>query len=90
MSFGELLLVPTATTFAANLAPADMRGRYMSLYSLSWQLAAGVGPLIGGLLNDLVSPRSTWFGGGVIGLAAAAYFLWSGTRQRADAFQPAG
>ncbi len=90
LSFGELLLVPTATTFAANLAPADMRGRYMSLHSLSWQLAAGVGPLIGGLLNDLVSPQSTWLGGGVIGLGAAGYFLWAGLRQRRGGFQPAG
>ncbi len=77
---GELLLVPTATTFAANLAPVDMRGRYMGVYALSWQLAAGIGPLVGGVLNDRFAPRMIWFGGGVFGLAALAYFVISAFR----------
>ena len=29
---------------AASLAPADMRGRYMSLFSLTWGVAQGIGP----------------------------------------------
>ena len=31
----ELIMSPTATTLAANLAPAEMRGRYMSLYGVN-------------------------------------------------------
>ncbi|MBN2043436.1 MAG: MFS transporter [Anaerolineales bacterium] len=80
LTLGELLLVPTATTFAANLAPPDMRGRYMSLYSLSWQAAAGIGPLIGGILNDQISPKAIWFGGGLFGLAGVVYFVISAVR----------
>jgi MFS family permease len=30
MTFGELIAIPTATKFIADLAPADLRGRYMS------------------------------------------------------------
>ncbi len=86
ITFGELLLVPTATTFAANLAPADMRGRYMSIHSLAWQVAAGVGPLIGGLLNDEVSPQATWIGGGIIGLIAAVYFLRAAVQSRRQTY----
>jgi MFS family permease len=82
LTTGELLLVPTATTFAANLAPVDMRGRYMGVYALAWQVAAGVGPLVGGVLNDIISPRATWFGGGVVGLAAMLYFVVSALRAR--------
>ncbi|MEA3352039.1 MAG: MFS transporter, partial [Chloroflexota bacterium] len=48
ITLGELLLVPTATTYAANLAPPDMRGRYMSIFSLSWGVATGIGPVVGG------------------------------------------
>ena len=48
MTLGELILVPTATTYAANQAPADMRGRYMSLYSLTRPAASGTGPLLEG------------------------------------------
>jgi len=34
MTIGELIIVPTSSTYVANLAPTDMRGRYMSLYGL--------------------------------------------------------
>jgi MFS family permease len=72
---GELILVPTATTFVANIAPHDMRGRYMSIFSLSWGVAAGIGPVVGGTLNDNLSPQAIWFGGGTIGLIGAVWFL---------------
>jgi predicted MFS family arabinose efflux permease len=72
---GELILVPTATTFVANIAPQDMRGRYMSIFSLSWGVAAGIGPVVGGYLNDNISPQAIWFGGGAIGLIGAVWFL---------------
>ena len=45
MTIGELILVPTSSTYVANLAPIDKRGRYMSLYGLSWPVGAGIGPL---------------------------------------------
>ena len=76
MTFGELILIPTATTFTANLAPTDMRGRYMSIYNLTWGLAAGVGPLLGGVLNDALGPRAIWLGGGLVGLFSVAAFIW--------------
>lgn len=68
MTFGELILVPTATTYAANLAPADMRGRYMSIFSLTRGSAVGIGPVIGGFMNDTVGPTAIWYSGGLIGL----------------------
>jgi predicted MFS family arabinose efflux permease len=80
LTSGELLLVPTATTLAANLAPVHMRGRYMGLYSLSWQVAAGIGPVLGGVLNDQITPQAIWFGGGVIGLIATVNFLRMASR----------
>jgi MFS family permease len=72
---GELILIPTATTLVANLAPQDMRGRYMSIFSLSWGVAAGIGPVVGGALNDYISPQAIWYGGGLIGLSGALWFL---------------
>jgi MFS family permease len=81
LTSGELLLVPTATAVAANLAPINMRGRYMGFYSLSWQVAAGIGPLIGGILNDSISPQAIWYGGGVIGLIATLNFIRMARRQ---------
>ena len=75
MTVGELILAPTSSTYAANRAPADKRGRYMSLYSLSWGVASGIGPVLGGLLNDNIGPRAIWIGGALIGLTSVAGFL---------------
>ena len=76
MTIGELVLIPTATTYTANAAPVDMRGRYMSVYGLTNSIASGVAPIVGGLLSDHLGPVTIWYGGGVIGLLAIGAFLW--------------
>lgn len=83
MTFGELILTPTATTLAANLAPQDMRGRYMSLYGLTWSVAAGIGPVLGGILNDQVGPAAIWYGALLIGLVSTVIFLLLAQRTKA-------
>jgi MFS family permease len=75
LTFGELLIAPTGTAYAANSSPAEMRGRYMGLYGLTWSVAFGIGPVLGGWLNDNISPTATWIGGMLIGLVAVAGFL---------------
>lgn len=75
VTLGEMVLVPTSSTYVANLAPPDMRGRYMSLYSLTWIVASGIGPLAGGFLNDALGPLAIWIGGGTAGVLAAGLFL---------------
>lgn len=76
VTVGEMILVPTSSTYVANLAPPDRRGRYMSLYSLTWIVASGIGPLAGGFLNDAFGALAMWIGGGVAGVLAAVAFLW--------------
>lgn len=75
ITIGELIIVPTGNTFVANLAPADMRGRYMSIYGLTWSLSIGIGPLLGGFLSDNFGPPATWIGGLGIGLASTITFF---------------
>jgi MFS family permease len=83
MTFGELTLIPTVSKYIADLAPTDMRGRYMSFYWFSWGIARGAAPLIGGFLNDIVSPRSIWIGGLVIGLISTfGLFIFSARNSR--------
>lgn len=74
--------MPTATTYTADLAPADMRGRYMSLFSLTWGIAQGIGPVTGGFLADTYGPPAPWLGGGVAGaLAVAAFVVLAGRKK---------
>jgi MFS family permease len=74
LTIGEMIMIPTSTALTANLAPPDMRGRYMSIYGLAWAVAFGIGPVIGGFLNDNLDPVATWYGGLAMGLAAAVGF----------------
>ena len=83
MTFGELTLVPTTSKYIADQAPADMRGRYMSFYWFAWGIARGAAPLIGGFLNDNISPRSIWIGGLTIGLVSSIGLFIMSTRNRA-------
>jgi len=74
MTVGELILMPTSSTYAASLAPADMRGRYMSIYGLSWSAALGIAPVMGGFMSDTLGPVTTWYGGFVAGALSTAWF----------------
>jgi len=74
-TIGEMILLPTSTTMVAALAPEQMRGRYMSVYTLTNGVGQGVGPLLGGFLSDMFFPAATWLGGGFVGLAGAAAFM---------------
>jgi len=80
MTCGELLLMPTSSTYTANLAPADKRGRYMSLYGLTWGVASGIGPVLGGFFNDNLGPSFIWYGGAVVGFISVLGFLWMWSR----------
>jgi MFS family permease len=71
LTFGELTLVPVASKYVADHAPADLRGRYMSVYWFSWGLARTTAPLIGGFLNDHFFPRAIWIGALLIGLTSS-------------------
>ena len=81
MTIGELILMPTSSTYVASLAPPDMRGRYMSVAGLTWSAAAGIAPLLGGFLNDNIAPVATWYGGFVIGtVGILGFFILSRKR----------
>jgi MFS family permease len=75
LTFGELLLVPTASKYVADLAPADLRGRYMSIYWLGWGVARTVAPIVGGFLNDNLTPRSIWIFGLALGISSSLGLL---------------
>jgi len=75
LTIGEMIVMPTSTALTANLAPPTMRGRYMSVYGLTWGIGFGIGPVIGGFLNDNLAPVAIWYSGLAMGLAAAMGFV---------------
>jgi MFS family permease len=91
LTFGELILIPTASKYVADIAPVDLRGRYMSLYWFGWGVSRTLAPLIGGYLNDNISPKSIWVGGLLVGLTSALglILLNNLTQRRLNASSPA-
>jgi MFS family permease len=77
MTIGELMIMPTSSTYVSNLAPIDKRGRYMGMYNLCWSLAGILAPIAGGLVTDLISPKAPWIVGFFFGMAAVLMFLSS-------------
>jgi MFS family permease len=63
----------------AEIAPAHLLGRYMSLYQLSFMAGAGLGPAVGGVLLG-TSPDAIWWGGASAMALTGAGFLRLGNR----------
>lgn len=88
LTFGELTLVPTSSKYVADRAPANLRGRYMSVYWIGWGLARTASPLIGGFLNDAIAPRAIWIGGLTLGLVSTVGLFLLAHRDQAPESTP--
>lgn len=75
ITVGEMLVAPVSQAVVANLAPEDMRGRYMAVFGISWGLPFAIGPYLAGLILDNADPRILWYAAGIIGMLGAAGFL---------------
>ena len=74
-TFGEMILVPTSTAVTADLAPANLRGRYMGMLGLTWSVGFGIGPIIGGLISEHIAPIALWLITPIAGVLAAILFI---------------
>jgi len=75
ITVGELMVMPTSNTFVADLAPVEMRGRYMAAFAFAPGVRRSIAPMIGGFLNDQIGPRAIWIGGALIGLTSALSYV---------------
>jgi MFS family permease len=75
ITIGEMIVVPTSQTIAANFAPEAMRGRYMAMFGLSWAIPSVVGPYLAGRILDNYNPNLLWYlSGAICGLSVLAYY----------------
>jgi MFS family permease len=97
ITIGEMMTAPTSQALVAQLAPEDMRGRYMAVFGFTWVIPSAVGPLLAGLVMDNADPRWVWYAAGLVGLAAAGAFAllqrrvglsaWAAVDERLDVIQ---
>ncbi|NLE75300.1 MAG: MFS transporter, partial [Chloroflexi bacterium] len=75
LTLGEMIAMPIANAVAADLAPPDLRGRYMSLLGITWSAGMGLGPWMGGALADNLGLSLLWPTMAGVGFAAAGAYL---------------
>jgi MFS family permease len=86
-TLGEIgIAVMFGATFA-ELAPGDLRGRYMGVASTTWSLGAVLGPLLGTALLDHAGRTALWAACSATGLAlfAAQHAVAPALRRRTSA-----
>jgi MFS family permease len=75
ITMGEMLIMPTSQTIAANFAPEDKRGRYMAIFGLTWLLPSTFAPMLAGLILDNFNPNLLWYIGGILcAVSACSYY----------------
>lgn len=91
ITIGEMIVVPTSQALAANFAPEAMRGRYMAVFGLVWQIPSVVGPTTAGVILDRCDPELLWIlGAGLCALSALGFYLLHLRLGGQARFAPAG
>jgi MFS family permease len=80
-TLGEMIMLPTAATFVADIAPARQRGQYMGLYQMMSVLALSLSTWLGTWTFERFGSAVVWSGAFVFGLLSAILFRFlKGTR----------
>jgi len=74
MAVGVALFMPLVPTVVSHMAPVDLRGRYMALWSLAYIVGFGSGPLIGGRAMESLGARGGYVVVGLVALVGALLF----------------
>lgn len=74
-TFGEMILFPSTASFLGEIAPSQLRGRYMGFYQMMVSLAFAVGPWLGTFVLDLFGSTALWMGCLVAGLLSGGLLL---------------
>jgi MFS family permease len=75
-TLGEIIALPMASSYLAQLAPDAYRGRFMGVFGLTWSLAVLVGPKLGLTVYGR-DPDLWWWICGALGTVAAILMLTS-------------
>lgn len=59
-TFGEMILFPTGAAYVADISPANRRGEYMGLYTMSFSVAFAVAPWLGAQVYERAGGHILW------------------------------
>jgi MFS family permease len=78
-AIGECVHIVVLGPLVADMAPAHLLGRYLSVYGLTFSVSLALGPAIGGFLLQ-TSPDAIWWGGALAAVLAGAVLFRLGGR----------
>ncbi|MEE1755600.1 MDR family MFS transporter [Streptomyces sp. SP18CS02] len=75
-TLAEIVNAPTQTGLVVRLSPAQGRGRYQGVYTMSWSVAALIAPLMSGWVLDRFGAQWLWGACALLGtVAGLGYWL---------------
>ena len=67
---GEMVAMPVSAAYVSNLAPVNLRGRYLGVSGLNFALALIIAPGLGMKVLEY-KPMALWLSCGVLGVMSA-------------------
>src|ERR1700675_2678285 len=80
-TFGEMILMPGSSAYAAEIAPPERRGEYMGLYTMSFNIAFAVGPWLGASVLGKWGASTVWGAAFVSGCISALMMSYTEPRK---------
>lgn len=77
---GEIVHAPLMSAIVSDLAPTQLRARYMGAYSMSFSMAMMLGAPIGGLVLTRFGGAALWGGCAAVGILSALLYAVVRTR----------
>jgi MFS family permease len=75
LATGVVLFMPLVPAVVSHMAPADLRGRYMGVWTLIYVGGYGLGPLFGGWAFDALGPRGAYLVALAVGMCGGLLFF---------------
>jgi MFS family permease len=87
-TFGEMILMPGSSAYAAEIAPPERRGEYMGLYTMSFNIAFAVGPWLGASILGKWGASTVWGAAFVSGCISTLMMSYTEPRVGRNTSQP--
>lgn len=73
--FASAMTVPIIMAYVGDIAPKGKEGRFMGYFNVSFFMGMGIGPFVGGILNDSFGMASAFIAVSILAAAALIFTL---------------
>lgn len=75
-TLGECYISPTTTKLVADIAPVNMRGRYMGVAAIQWVIGGITAPTIGGIIMKYMGGEILFLLSGIVSVLAGLSYVY--------------